>query len=157
MVGKIIKLKPRKEIRKPGYIKKEGKIINANFEKFRMDMTKNLKELPKDKYLDYENFNKCRELIATKLINHSNYSMDINLRYKKIVHGLKEYRKKVKELKNSKEIIDLNMNRIIKVFYDELKESENFVEFYNVMIDFDEAFYSNVESKLHSIFKKVRE
>ena len=49
------------------------------------------------------------------------------------------------------------MNRIIKVFDEKLKESENFVEFYNIIIDFDEAFYSHVESKLYSIFRKVRE
>jgi len=157
MVGKIIKLKPKKEIRKPGSIKKEGKVINADFKKLKINLEKNLKALPKDKHLDYELFNKCRELIATKLVGHGNYSMDINLRYKKIVYGLKEYRKEIKKLKNSKEIIDLNMNRIIKVFYNELKEANNFVEFYNVIIDFDEAFYSNVESKLHSIFRRVRE
>ena len=122
MVGKIIKLKPKKEIRKPGSIKKEGKVINADFKKLKINLEKNLKALPKDKNLDYELFNKCRELIATKLVGHGNYSMDINLRYKKIVYGLKKYRKEIKKLKNSKEIIDLNMNRIIKVFYNELKK-----------------------------------
>ena len=80
-MGRIIKLKPKKKIKKPGIQEREHKVID--FEIYKQKITKNLKKLPKDKHLDYETFEKCRQLIATKLINHENYSMDINLRYKK--------------------------------------------------------------------------